>query len=461
MPKIALIGGGSYAWTPVIVSDMVMAPELGDSEVVLMDVVPETLKLTGPLVKLYGEKAGSKLRFRTTTSCEEALRDADYVVVTISTGGLDAMRVDIEVPEKYGIYQTVGDTVGPGGWSRCLRNVPVFLDLARKMERFCPKAWMLNCSNPLTPLTRVVNRETNIRAVGLCHGVAGFMKSLLPLLGCDSMKDIDFVSSGIDHCGWLLKLTVKGRDGFAILRERGLGPGGKAAVSIESIDQFIRLFCPRGGAVGYEGSDRGQNNTNEHIRVAFLIFAEIGYLPTIGDRHIVEFFPHFLTDLDLMKRLGIKRTSIPDRIKMREAAKARIQRVLAGKEEIKLRKSNDVVLEFILAASGKADQTIVLNVPNQGQIPNLPAGAIVDTRCCVTRGGIESLCTGPLPPVLEAIVAPHLIRQEMQIDAALNGDRQLALAALATDPLVQDMTTARRMMDEMLEGTRKYLPQFK
>ncbi len=439
MPKIALIGGGSYGWMPVIVSDMVMAPELGDSEVILMDIAPETLALTGPLAKKYAEKAGSKLRFSTTTSYEEALRDADYVVVTISTGGLEATRADLEVPEKYGIYQTVGDTVGPGGWSRALRNVPVFLDLARKMERYCPKAWMLNCSNPLTTLTRAVCRETSIRAVGLCHGVVGFMQSLKPLLGFETLKDVDFVSSGIDHCGWLLKCRVKGSDAFAMLREKGLGPGGKAAVTLESIDQFI---------------------PNEHIRVAFLIFAELGYLPTIGDRHIVEFFPHFLTDLDMMKRLGIKRTSADDRIRNREAARERIQRVLAGREEIKLRKANDVVLEFIVAASGKGEQTIMLNVPNEGQIPNLPPGAIVDTKCCVNTAGIEPLCTGPLPPALESLIEPHLLRQEMCIAAALSGDRQTALAALVTDPLVRDMTTARRMMEELLAANKEHLPAF-
>lgn len=439
MSKIALIGGGSYGWMPIIISDMVMTPELGDSEVVLMDIDPEPLKLTGPLAQMYAQKAGSKLRFRTTTSYEDAMCDADYVVVTISTGGLDAMRVDLEVPEKYGIYQTVGDTVGPGGWSRCLRNVPVFLELARKMERYCPKAWMLNCSNPLTPLTRVVNRETSIRAVGLCHGVVGFMQSLKPLLGFDSLKDVDYVSSGIDHCGWLLRLSVKGRDGFAILRERGLGPGGKATVCIESIDQFI---------------------PNQHIRVAFLIFAELGYLPTIGDRHIVEFFPHFLYDQGLMTRLGIKRTSIADRIKGREAARARIQRILLGQEEINLKRSHEVVLEFILATSGKGEQIMMLNTPNRGQIPNLPTEAIVDTKCCVNAAGVEPICTGPLPPVLKSIVEPHLIRQEMCIDAAIKGDRHLALAALVTDPLVRDMTSARQMMEELLAGTAKYLPAF-
>jgi alpha-galactosidase len=424
---------------PVILSDLVLAPELGDSEVVLMDINPEPLTLTGPLANLYAEKAGSKLRFRTTTSYEEAMRDADYVVVTISTGGLEAMRVDLEVPEKYGIYQTVGDTVGPGGWSRALRNVPVFMDLARKMERYCPKAWMLNCSNPLTALTRVVNRDTGVRAVGLCHGVVGFMQSLKPLLGFDSLKDVDFISSGIDHCGWLLRLKVNGRDGFAMLRERGLHPGSKVTPTLESIDQFI---------------------PNEHIRVAFLIFAEIGYLPTIGDRHIVEFFPHFLTDTQLMKRLGIKRTSVADRIIGRDAAKARIERILAGQEQIRLQQGRDVVLQFILASSGKGAQIIILNLPNEGQIPNLPTGAIVDTRCCVNSGGVEPLGTGPLPPVLKSIVEPHLIRQEMTIDAALSGDRQMALAALATDPLVQDLTTARQMMEELLTGNRKYLPAF-
>ena len=437
--KITLVGGGSYAWTPKIMGDFVSSPHLADDEVVLYDINPRPLEVMEPLAKKMVETVGSKLTVKATTSRDEALDGADFVVVTIATGGFDAMQVDLEVPEKYGIFQTVGDTVGPGGLSRALRNVPVFVELARGMEDRCPDAWMLNCSNPLTTLTRAVCRETSVKAVGLCHGVVGFMASLGSLLGYESLDEIDFVSSGIDHCGWLLHLNVKGRDGFDLFSELGLGPGGRASVSIDSIDDFI---------------------PNEHIRVCFLIFAELGYLPTIGDRHIVEFFPHFATDLDKMQKLGLKRTSVADRRRGRESVEASVRSMLSGETAIKPKLSHDVVLESILGLSGRLPSTIGLNAPNVGQTPNLPEDSIIDTWCRVSQDYIQPQCTGPLPPVLQSLVEGHLIRQEVSIDAALCGDRQTALEALVTDPLVHDMTAARTMLEELLEGNRRHLPAF-
>ena len=437
--KITLVGGGSYAWTPKIMGDFVSSPNFADDEVVLYDIDPEPLDLVLPLAQKMVESTGTGLKVTGTTSRDEALDGADFVVITISTGGLDAMQVDLEVPEKYGIYQTVGDTVGPGGLARALRNVPVFVDLGQAMEEHCPDAWMLNCSNPLTTLTRAVCRETSVKALGLCHGVVGFMKSLGSLLGYESLDEIDFVSSGIDHCGWLLQLDVRGQDGFELFRERGLGPGGSASVTIDSIDDFI---------------------PNEHIRACFLIFSELGYLPTIGDRHMVEFLPHFLTDLAMIEKLGLKRTGVADRRKNRADAEARIRSMLSGETPIEPKLSSDVVLESILALSGRVPQRIGLNAPNVGQIPNLPEDAIVDTWCYATRDHVNPECTGPLPPALQSLVEGHLIRQEMSIDAALAGDRQIALEALATDPLVQDLTTARPMLEELLGGNRQYLPSF-
>ena len=171
--KIVLIGGGSYGWGPSVVGNILSNEFLDGSEVVLYDIDAEALDMVYRLALRYAEATGAATRFSRTTVLQEALDGADYVVVTISTGGLDAMRADLEIPQNYGICQTVGATVGPGGALRTLRNVPVFLQLGRAMERHCPAAWMLNCSNPLSALTRVVNRETGIRAIGLCHGVLG------------------------------------------------------------------------------------------------------------------------------------------------------------------------------------------------------------------------------------------------------------------------------------------------
>ena len=161
--KIAIIGGGSYGWTFTIVRDLVVTPELEGSTIVLEDIDADAFKITGPLCRKVVRKSGRKFTIETTTSEAAALKGADYVILTISTGGFDTMEHDIGVPLKYGIYQSVGDTVGPGGISRALRNIPVVVDIGRHMEKLCPAAWMLNYSNPLTTLSRALTRETSRR----------------------------------------------------------------------------------------------------------------------------------------------------------------------------------------------------------------------------------------------------------------------------------------------------------
>ena len=145
--KVAIIGGGSYNWTPQIVKDLVLEKDLDGMHICLMDIKPEQFKLTQPFTQKIIEMSGSRSFVTCTDNREEALKDADYVVISISTGGLEAMRHDLDIPRKYGIYQSVGDTVGPGGISRALRNIPVFLDIAKDMERLCPNAWMIHVTN--------------------------------------------------------------------------------------------------------------------------------------------------------------------------------------------------------------------------------------------------------------------------------------------------------------------------
>jgi len=183
--KITLVGGGSSNWTPRLFGNILQKDFLNGSEVMLYDLNADALTLLQGLCEKYVALKGSQVVVKHTTDREEALDGADAVVVTITTGGLKAMRYDLEIPEKYNIYQMVGDTVGPGGLVRSLRNVPVFLDLARAMEKHCPDGWMLNCSNPLSALTRVVDRDTSVKAIGVCHGVPNVAKNFAQFFGVD------------------------------------------------------------------------------------------------------------------------------------------------------------------------------------------------------------------------------------------------------------------------------------
>ncbi len=185
------------------------------------DLNAEAVDLTYRLALRYKEASGTAFTFAQSTDPEAALEGADFVVVTISTGGLKAMATDLSIPEEYGIYQTVGDTVGPGGLSRALRNIPVMLKLARTMEQRCPQAWMLNLTNPLSALTRVVNKESDIRALGICHSVYGTAHQYATFFGA-TLNEVAFVNTGIDHCSWFPEFLVKGREAYELLEEMGV-----------------------------------------------------------------------------------------------------------------------------------------------------------------------------------------------------------------------------------------------
>ena len=443
MAKIAFVGGGSYGWMPSILGRLLQTPSCQDDEIVIMDVNAEAAE------EIYQLALGLRRRFKSTlgvtrtTDLAAALDGADYVSLTISTGGLEAMRADLEIPEKYGIYHTVGDTVGPGGMARALRNVPVLVDLGRKMERYCPSAWLLNLSNPLSTLTRAVSRETSIRTAGLCQGVVEHVDFLVELLGEKPGKNVQFVTAGIDHCPWLLALSVNGRDGLKLLEEKGLRSSALKEDSVKS-------------------------NTDAHMgvlagaRAGFAIWNEVGYLPGIGDRHMVENFGCFIIDKQQMEKYGIVRTSIADRQKGLELHRGRVRNFIAKPEELHIPDTHAPVIQMVDALEGRADLLTTLNIENAGQIPELPARSNVETLCRVDKLGIHPLAINrPLPRAIEAIVRPHILRQEGAIDAALDGDFELAAGLLASDPCVRTITDARAMLTEMIEANARWLPQFR
>jgi alpha-galactosidase len=272
--KVVLIGSGSYAWAPQFIRDLITTPELQGSVIALHDIDPAPLERMHTLAQKLIASQGSDCRLEKTTALDEALPGADVVILTITTGGLEAMRADIEIPEKYGIYQSVGDTVGPGGLARALRNIPVVVEIARAMARCCPDAWLLNYTNPMTTLCRAVTRETAVRTVGLCHEFLGMRQTLQQMFDA-SPDEIEARVAGINHLIWILELKVRGQDAFPKLRE---------------------LLSPAAGL--RHGSAPGGDfpSLADHQRVKSRLFELFGALPAAGDRHVAEFFPFFLSE---------------------------------------------------------------------------------------------------------------------------------------------------------------------
>lgn len=436
--KITLVGGGSYSWGPGVMANILQQPFLAGSRVVLHDIDAEALALVHGVVQQYRDLADGDVTIEATTDRDAALQDADYVVVTISTGGLQMMRHDLAIPERFGILQTVGDTVGPGGLLRALRNVPVFLDLAGAMERLCPRAWMLNCSNPLSVLTRVVNKETAIRALGVCHGVRGVAAQLASFLGVERGAAA-YVNSGIDHCAWFTDFVVDG------------APASERLVNM-GLDDWLALPP----AQAREDEIFGGLFT---VRCGLLLGRQLGALPAIGDRHLVEFMPRFLEGADAVQRYGLLRTTVDERQARRQTSRERLQRVAAGTDKAELPTPSDDVAGWIAALAGGPVIEDNLNAPNVGQIPQLPAGAVVETRGVLDASGCRPLVS-PLPAALAATVAPHVWRQELTVEAAVEGDLDKVLAVLASDPLGGPAESVRPMLEQMLAATRQWLPQF-
>jgi alpha-galactosidase len=436
--RICFVGGGSYNWMPKLLGDLALTPDLHGS-VVLHDLNPAALDDIQRYGRKVFEHTGARFTLETTTDLERGLDGAEFVVVTITTGGLPTMAIDLDIPEKYGIYQSVGDTVGPGGLSRALRNVPVMVDIARAMERRCPDAWMLNLTNPLTVLTRVVTMTTSIKAMGLCHELFGVRGGLIRMLG-GSPAEFEMRVAGVNHLIWLLDMTIRGQDGL----------------------QMVRDFVSAGRALPIRAA---QGEWNEPFvdrwKLKLTLFDLYDALPAAGDRHLAEFFPYFLTDATHQGAdYGVQLTRIAHREQQFATHRAEVQSAIAG-DLPEVTRSPEATADIVSAvANGRSTRTIV-NLPNTGQIDNLPRGAVVETLAEITSAGAQPLTVGPLPHGVLSTLEPHVVNQEMIVRAALEGDRRLALQAMANDPLVHDLRTAQAILDELLVAHEAYLPQFR
>jgi alpha-galactosidase/6-phospho-beta-glucosidase family protein len=439
-PKIVIIGGGSYQWGPTFLRDIFIHPLLQGSTVVLHDIDPEPLDLIFSLGQRIISILGCDFTLLKTLDLNEALQSADFVILTISTGGLESMRYDIEIPEKYGIFQSVGDTVGPGGLSRALRNIPIVISIAKKMEENCPNAWLLNYTNPMTTLTRAVNQSSCIKTIGLCHEMIGVRHRLAHMLSIEP-NQIHANVAGINHLIWILNMTIDGEDAFPLL---------------ENLTQQV--------LAGRITTGEPEGSLSDQFHVKSRLFQIFGALPAAGDRHIAEFFPFFLSEgTERGKKYRVIRTTIEERYQWRRAARTFVEDVLAERLDPSpylIHPSEEAAAPIIAALSTGGQYQGIMNLPNHGQISNLPAGVVVETFGIVSSSGARGIATGPLPAGIHAITARHVENQEMIVTAARTGDRKLALQVLVNDPLITDLSTTGRMLNELLLANRQYLPQF-
>ncbi|MFA6135645.1 MAG: hypothetical protein WC869_16675 [Phycisphaerae bacterium] len=447
--KIVLIGGGSYGWTPTLAKDLFLREPLRGSELVLVDIKPDAALLLQKYCRMVVEKLGCKWKV-SVANLIPALKGADLVCASISTGGLPTMHNDYTLPEAFGVYHTVGDSVGPGGISRTLRNVPVFADFARQMEKHCPNAWMVHVTNPLTQLTRAFYKVSNVKCVGLCHNYSGTVSFLARYFGVD-VGDVDAVSVGVNHGTWLKDITIKGRridDQLSMERYLEFEASLKGPLETGTLDDQIDAMLKKS-----KDLDR---------YISFELFARTGYFPVGAAPHVVENLPFYCNSPRTLARHFVRRKGVyPQREVGNRKHRVRLERIVAGKESLgEFKPSREGLSRITEALLTGATCREIVAMPNTGQITNLPTEAIVETHAMITGGGVHPVQSGPVPTPVLGWMQTIVEEEELAVEAALRGDRDRVVQAMTVSPMLADKDRAGELTDALLKANREYLPQF-
>jgi alpha-galactosidase len=458
--RIVVIGGGSYQWVPTLATDLALTASLSGAEIVLDDIDASRVARTAPVVEHISDVTDARFRVTTSTDQREALRGADFVIVNITTGGLASMQCDLDIPWRYGARQPGGDTLGPGGINRALRNVPVMLGIARAMEDVCPEAWLLNLTNPMTALCRAVTKTTSIKTVGCCHEVTNFRGVLTLLTGAD-WNAIELAVTGVNHVPIVTAIDLgDGRDGMAELR----------AIANGQVDLDVDLGFDLGddeherpGSFGDERLPRRATKRwfVDEYAAGFELFRRFGAFVAPGNRHTLEAFPAFLAeDADWGKRWNVHYTTIAERQRHEARYAADLDRRLADTEPGY--PSLEMAAPVIDSLVTGRPRTLPLNIPNTGQCADLPHAVVTESMCIVDGRGVRGGEPVTAPPFFASWLRRIVAAQELTVEAALTGDRELVHAAMLLDPHAGTLglATIEQMTAELLDATRAWLPQF-
>ncbi|MDF2668007.1 MAG: alpha-glucosidase/alpha-galactosidase [Paenibacillus sp.] len=438
MLKIAMIGAGSIGFTRRLMMDILAVEEFRDTEFRLMDIHEENLNSISKLCRKLIEVNSLPAAIIATTDQREAIRGADYVICTARVGGLEAFRHDVEIPLKYGVDQCVGDTLGPGGVFFAMRTIPVLLGIAADMRELAPDALLLNYSNPMAMNTWALRRAGGIRTVGLCHGVQGGHRQIAAALGLPQ-NEVDFICAGINHQTWYIQVTHKGKDMLPYL--------------LEAFENHPEL------------------SKSEPCRIDVL--RRFGYYSTESNGHLSEYLPWYRKRKDEIDKwiytgswIGGETAGYLNHCLSRtDDYQDMIPKWLNGEEEyIKLGDRSDEHGSYIIEAleTGRAYRGH-FNIENRGHLTNLPDGCTIEIPCYVDRNGIQTGWIGKLPMAPAATCRASISVQEMAVEAALTGNRELVKQAILHDPLTAAVCTTDevwRMCDEMFEALSPWMPQF-
>lgn len=442
MPKITIIGAGSMVFTRALCNDILLTPALQESTIALMDIDSARLEQARLLVQAIIDQRQLKAKVEATTDRLEAVCGANYVITTFQQGGLEAYQTDIEIPQRYGVEQCVGDTLGPGGVFRGLRTIPVLLDLCAEMDEVAPDALLLNYVNPMAANCWAVNKGSGRPIVGLCHSVQATSKMLARWIDVP-YDEVNFLCAGINHQAFFLEFKQ-----------------GK-------VDLYPKLWQAINNPDIYD---------TEPVRIE--IMKHFGYFVTESSGHASEYMPYFRKNSHMVEdelsplfknpedawfdyaRTGgyLRECQRRNTIMMQE-----FQELSDGIKTLPASRSHEYGAYIIEAIETNIPVKINANVPNWNMITNLPRGCCVEIPCLVDANGIQPTCVGELPPQLAALNQTNINVQSLIVEAALSREREAIYHAVMLDPLTAAVCTLpqiRQMVDEMIDAQMEWLPLF-
>jgi alpha-galactosidase len=435
MTKIALIGAGSSVFTRRLCTDILLAPALADSTIALMDVDPGRLAQARNGVQAIVDAYESAATVLATTDRREAVTGADYVITTFQQGGLDAYALDVEIPQRYGVEQCIGDTLGPGGVFRALRTIPVLLDLCRDLDDLAPDALLLNYVNPMAANCWAVAAGSGRPHVGLCHSVQGTSEMLAEWIGVP-YDEVTYRCAGINHQAFFLEFRRDKDDLYPLI---------------------------------WQAIERPEIAGQEPVRIDLM--KHFGYFVTESSGHASEYSPYFRKSARMIAEELVPRFTDPGNAWYGRGrtggylatCRRRLTESDAQERAIPTARSHEYGSHIIEAIETNRPLAINGNVPNRGLIVNLPQGCCVEVPCLVDGNGIQPTVVGPLPTQLAALNRTNVNVQELIVEAALSGRTDAVHHAVMLDPLTAAVCTLPQihaMVEEMLAAQTRWLPQF-
>jgi alpha-galactosidase len=431
LSKITFIGAGSTVFAKNVLGDVMLTPSLQGFEIALYDIDPVRLQDSENMLNNIKRTSGSTCSIHAYSNRKDALRGAEYVINAIQVGGYDPCTItDFEIPKKYGLSQTIADTIGIGGVFRSLRTIPVMLDFATDIREVCPNALFLNYTNPMSVLTNVMNTYGGVNTVGLCHSVQTCMPHMFKQLDMDT-TGVKTRIAGINHMAWLLEVSKDGVDLYPEIKKRA------ANKQLEKHDDMVR----------------------------FEMMFRFGYYNTESSEHTAEYHPYFIKHKypELIEDLNIPLDEYPRRCIEQINNWMTMREQLVNDHHLSHTRTHEYASYILEAIETDVPFKIGGNVMNTGLITNLPREACVEVPCLIDRSGVNPTYIGNLPPQLAALNRTNINTQLLTIEAAMTGKREHIYHAAMLDPHTAaelSLDHIVSMCDDLIEAHGEWLPRY-